>query len=227
MTKWLMGATMDAVVAGAALTGALLASAGCASDGALEQVAVSPQCAPEDTVCSELGLDAALAAGAEVPLDVSVQTPGAAATRVALESVRPTVASVDGMRVVGQAEGFTSLLVLGDDGVVLDFVHLWVAQPDGLALHRLDGAVASTEALGETIQLLPGDELVLAAQPHRSGERLSGRLDIEWSSDSAVVALLDEGVGARRRAVARSAGSTTVVASAGDLVAKLKVEVLP
>jgi hypothetical protein len=214
------------------MVGALLVcaagyTAGCGTDGALEQVAVSPQCDPDDAVCTTLGLDAPLAAGAIVPLDVSVQTPGAGASRVSLESVRPAVASVDGMNVVGQAEGFTSLLVLGDDGVVLDFVHLWVAQPDGLALHRLDGAVAPTEPLGEAIQLLPGDELVLAATAHRSGERLSGRLDIVWSNGDASVSLLDEGVDARRRVVARAAGTTVVTATAGDFVAELIVEVLP
>jgi len=202
--------------------------AGCAegSSGALGQTQASPQCSPTDLVCAVSGLDAPLATGASLPVDVSIASQGSASPPLTFVSADANVFSVSGVRLNGIAPGLASLLVM-TNGTVLDFFHIWVETPDALLLHRHTGEGVEVGDLPGRMQMLVGDELIVSAEPYRGPQRLLGEAEATWTADPDVVQLLDEGALHRRRIVARAAGTTAVVVSALDLTATLELEVLP
>ncbi|AUX39655.1 uncharacterized protein SOCE26_010500 [Sorangium cellulosum] len=202
--------------------------AGCAqgSSGALGQTQASAQCSPTDLVCAVSGLDAPIATGASLPVDISVASQGSASPPLTFLSGDDGVFTVRGVRLDGIAPGVASLLVM-TGGIVVDFFHVWVETPDALFLHRHDGGGLDPGDLPGRIQLLVGDELVVSAEPYRGPQRLLGEADATWTSDPEVVQILDEGALHRRRLVARAAGATTVEVRALDLTTTLELEVLP
>lgn len=193
--------------------------AGCAqgaSPGALEQVdvAVVGQNAP-------LGVDAPFAVGANVTLDFALVTPGVAAESLRLEAARPEVMTLEGATVTARSEGMTALLVRADERVV-DFLHLTAVAADRLGLDRPErGPVAGR------IQLLVGDEVRLSPVLYRGEERLLGERPVTMEADGEVVTVLDEGLGAQRRVVARTPGRTTLTATMAERTTTLELEVLP
>lgn len=206
----------------------LPALAGCAqgSSGALGQTQASPQCSPSDLVCAVGGIDAPVATGASLPIDVSVTSQGSASPPLTFASADPTVFTVSGIHVDGIAPGVAALLVM-TDGAVLDFFHVWVQSPDALRLHRRTAEGVEVGDLPERVQLLAGDELWISAEPYAGAQRLLGEAGSTWTADAAVVQILEDGARHRRRLVARAAGTTTLEVTALDQTATLELEVLP
>lgn len=196
--------------------------------GALQQSTVAPQCAPNDTSCQNDGLDAPLAVGARLPLDVRLTARGAAAPKLVLEAARGDVIGIEDAELVGKAPGWSSVLISGDDHIVLDFLTLTVAQADRLEVYRLttDGAPEAAP-LPAKIQLTPGDDIELTIRAFSGATRLLGDLDATWTVDGAVGTLLDSGRRASRRLRVKAAGTATVQIKTGVSTKTLALEVLP
>jgi len=195
----------------------------------MQQSTSRPECAPNDTACQTDGLDAPLAVGARLPLDVKITARGVAAPELRLESARPDILAVDGAEVRGEAPGWCSILVAGTDQVVLDFFTLSVAEPDRLEIYRLtDDGAPEASPLPTRIQLAPGDDVELTVKAFRGPTRLLGDLDALWTLDGAAVGtLLDAGKRASRRLRLKAPGTVDLRITSGAWARTLSVEVLP
>ena len=182
----------------------------CGTNGALGQIGLGTECVPDDVVCLQAGLNAPLAVGAELPLDVDVQLPGSAAPPLRLETTNPDVLTVAGHRVTAAGPGIAAILITTHGGRVLDFAHLWTEQPDELAIHPLnqDGFVLG--ALDEPVELLVGDETVLSSRLRAGAVDLAGSSDTTWTTDSTSISVLSEGRKSIRRIVARAPGEAVL-----------------
>ena len=209
----------------AALTA--ISGLGCGETGGLGQVDVRPDCPPADLVCVVSGVDAPIAVGATLPVQVDVGTLGSAAPTSRLEVADETVLVAEGRSMRGVAPGLSAVLVTTDSGVVLDFIHLWVATPTRIGMRRVGVADDGAADLGERIELLVGDDLAIAVDAFADAQRLAGHGEIIWSTDGDVVTLLEDGRPSYRRLVARNPGTTTVRAEGLSFTANLDIEVLP
>ncbi len=207
----------------------LCLGAGCAagSSGALGQTQASPECPPSDLVCAVAGIDAPIARGATLPINVSVTSEGSAAPPLSFVSANPGVFKVDVDRIHGTGPGVASLLVTTTGDLVVDFLNVFVAEAESMRLHRLGASGLETGALPPAMQMLPGDELTLVLAPHAGAQRLLGDVDATWDADGAVVKLLDEGIPGSRRLVATAPGKTTLTAEALGITAQVTLEVVP
>jgi hypothetical protein len=208
---------------------ALLAAcgqAGSGTTGAMGQSSTTPECAPNDTSCQSDGLDAPIAVGARVPLDVNVTSRGVATPALKLEPARGDILDVDGIRLVGKAEGASSVLITTNEGLVLDFFTITVAKPERLELYRLtkDGAPDALP-LPDKIQLTSNDEIEITVKPFAQSTRLLGELDASWSLEGNIGIVLDAGRSGSRRFVVKNAGTGTLKVGAGPLSKALTIEV--
>ena len=224
--------TLLSVAASCVLSGALGCGGGgdgAGTAGALQQTSARPDCAPNDTSCQTDGLDAPLAIGARLPIDVRLTTRGTAAPKLVLEAAREDVIGVEGAELVGKARGFSSVLVSGEDRVVLDFLTLSVEKPDRLELYRLtDDGAPEASPLPTKIQMAPGDDIELSLRAFSGATRLLGDLDGTWSIDTAAVAtLLDAGRRASRRVRIKTAGNARIAIETASGAKTIELEVLP
>lgn len=194
----------------------------------MQQTAARPDCAPNDTSCQSDGLDAPLAVGARLPLDIRLTARGTAAPKLLLEAARADVIGIEGAELIGKAPGFSSILVAGEDRLVLDFLTLSVAKPDRLELYRLtaDGAPEASP-LPSKIQIAPGDDIEVTLRAFSGATRLLGDLDGTWTLDGAVGTLLDAGRRASRRLRVKAAGNATLAIETPNGTKSLALEVLP
>jgi hypothetical protein len=137
------------------------------------------------------------------------------------------VFSVEGQRLRGARAGVAALLMTTTDDVVLDFIHVWVAQPSAILLHRRTADGEEVTALPGKVQMLVDDELALSVETYAKTQRLLGEPEATWKADDTIVQLLEEGTPSRRRLVARGPGETTLVVEVQGLEATLDLEVLP
>ena len=119
------------------------------------------------------------------------------------------------------------MLVSMENGAVVDFLHIWVAEADAVRLHRMTEAGFETSPMPASMQVLVGDEMTLVAAPHRGAQRLLGELDAVFEADPKVVKILDEGVAGSRRVVAAAPGTTKLTAEALGIEVQVALEVLP
>lgn len=218
----------------AALVAAAAALAGCAdggssgTTGAMQQSTSRPDCAPNDIACQADGLDAPLAVGARLPIDVHVTARGTAAPKIALEAARDAVLGLEDGALVGKAPGWSSVLFVAEDGLVMDFVTLTVERPERVALYRLtDGGGIEASPLPDEIQLSPGDDLEVAVKAFSGPVRLLGELDATWALDAPIATMLDSGRPASRRLRVKEPGTATLTVGAAGFEKTLTVEVLP
>ncbi|MEL6181215.1 MAG: hypothetical protein AAFS10_19820 [Myxococcota bacterium] len=213
-----------------ALLGALVAcgdGSAPSTEGALEQATFAPECGSLNQACLQFGLDAPIATGASVPMSINFQILGSSGPPIRLETVMPGVLEVNGSTVLANQEGSTAMLVFGPDNVILDFIHLWVADPDQLQLIRRgdEGQVVGT--LQTEVQMLPGDELRVSVEPYGGAQPLLGLFEADWTIEGGAVMVVRDGIAGWYRIVAREAGTATLNASALGLEVPLTVEVLP
>jgi len=198
---------------------------GCAGDsGALGNASVSPECSPTDFACVTTGLDGPIAAGGVLPLSIDVDALGTGTAAMTLLSADPGVLKAAGTEVVGVTPGVAALVMLSE-GRAVDFLHVFVVQPNRLGMHRIDDGLERAE-LVDDVELLAGDELVLEAEPYRDSQRLLGHGTTTWTGGGAVT-LLRDGSPARRRIVARAPGEAQVAVSAFGFSRTLHITVLP
>jgi hypothetical protein len=202
---------------------ALLAA--CGVEGALGQAALDGTC-EGDPACLDDLADGPLAAGGTVEVLARLETGGAAVPPAALIAADEEVIKVAGNQLTGAAPGMSAVLLLDEDGVALDFFHIFVAEPDRLELHRLGGVGAGSEIDGD-LELLVGDELTLGAVPYRGPQRLVGSGASVWSSSSAAAAVLADGSADRRRLVARGEGIVEITVESMGVARSLTVAIYP
>ena len=203
-------------------------SAACAADdGALEQAEFSPDCAASDLSCAASGFRAPLAMGTDTRVDARLRLTGSSAPPMKFTSADDTVFSVTENRVVAKQPGVAALVVSTEDDLIIDFIHLWVAAPTHLELHRLTNEGAELGALAPKVQMLVDESIHVSVAPYDSAQRLSGHIDAEWSVVGDAVTVLNEGVPGRRRLAARQAGSADVTVKALDRDVVLTIEVQP
>jgi hypothetical protein len=206
----------------------LALAAGCAqsSSGALGQTDTTAACPPSDLNCAVSGIDAPIAKGAALPIQVSVTSEGSATPPLTFVSANPAIFTIDDARIHALAPGLASMLITTEGDLVVDFLHVWVSEADALKLHRVTRGGQQTSPLPAAMEMLVGDELTLVAAPHRGPQRLLGELDAVFEADPQVVMMLDEGVTGSRRIVATAAGDTNVTVKALGIEVAVALSVL-
>jgi len=206
-----------------------LLAAGCANgtSGALGQTQTSASCPPSDLVCAVAGIDAPIAKGATLPIEITVTSDGSTTPPLSFVSANPSVFKIDDGRVFGLEPGLASLLITTTGDVVIDFLHVWVAEADAVRLHRSTTAGFEIAPMPSSMQLLVGDEMTIVAAPHRGAQRLLGDIDATFDADPAILKILDEGVPGSRRVVAAAPGKTTLTTEALGIEVVVALEVLP
>jgi len=202
-----------------------LALASCGGErGATGQAEFGGECEPGDVACENAGIDAPIAVGAVMPLHVGLDSAGSATPDLQLVAADPSVIKVSGFDLTGESAGMSAVLAVTDDDLVLDIIHVYVAEPTRIEVRRSDRADSST--IDGRMQLLVGDELPLVISAYADGGRLGGIADGDWRSSSGAVALLYDGAAGTRRLVAREPGVADVIVSAMGQETSVKVEVI-
>lgn len=199
----------------------------CADSGQLGQSTLSAPCAAGDA-CEAEGVSAPIAAGATFALEAAPVLQGGTAVPLRLRAVDEAVAVVEAdgkLRATGP--GITAVLILAEDGGVLDLTHVSVAKVNRVSFHRGGGAELDERELPERIQLFPGEELTLSVRVWHDGQRLIGEVGDAWSVDNALFRVLDQGFAQERRIKAPLLGSTRLVVDVLGTVHTLDLEVVP
>jgi len=220
-----------AAMVGAAVTVGGGAFCGCGRDeatpGALGQVWFSADCAGGNGTCPVSGIDAPVAVGATVPLDLDLAIRGGSGLNLTLVSADTEVVDTVGYTLTGVNEGISAVLLTTPEGAVLDFFHVWVYRADGLRFHRMTEEGQDLGVMTGRCEMVAGQELILDVVPHAGVHRLVGNVEAAWSTDASNVSVLDEGVDGRRRVVARQPGTAVVTAELDGTSVELEVEVQP
>ena len=119
--------------------------------------------------------------------------------------------TTDGTSVVGVAPGLSAVLFVGEADIVLDFLHIWVAQAD---------------SFGDST-LLVGDEILISIDPYAANQPLLGNFALTYDTSTDAVAIVPDPVPGWYRVLARHAGTATLTFSGLDLSKTWSIEVLP
>lgn len=171
-------------------------------------------------------LNAPLAVGAAIQPDINLSLKGTAMPTLLLTSGRPDVVADEGGQLIGRAPGISAILVTTKEGVVLDFYHLWVEQASRATLHRSYADGRDMGELREGLDLMVGEATVLTPKVFYEAQELAGTLDGEWRVEPDIAAVLREGVGQRRRLVARTPGEATLTVKLANVVVTVPIRVL-
>jgi hypothetical protein len=166
-----------------------------------------------------------IAVGAAVRPEIRYSLRGAGAPAMHYEVADESVLAADNGTIRGKAPGLTSLLLVTDDGVVLDFFHLWVKEPTSVSL----GQVMADDKLvevGGRIDLMRGETLRLAATLRGEGQDLGGEAEDRWKMEGKAAQILEEGRSGRRRIVAVEPGKSSLEVRVLDRIAKLEIHVV-
>jgi hypothetical protein len=207
------------LLAAAALLG------GCGTAGAFGQATMFKECGSGDPTCRRATPAAPIAVGARLRPQVSVDVAGSVMPLVALSSSRDDVVAIEQGALVAKAPGMAAVLIATADGTVIDFQHVWVAEPTAIVVERTTDA--GLEELVGPLELVPGDEVMLNAALLGGAQRLAGEGDLEWKLDGDAIALLRDGSSGRRRLVARKAGAAHVTIASLGLSTTFDIEVMP
>lgn len=213
-----------------AFTFALLAFSGCTESGQLAQTSLAAPCAAGDAACAsgDVGVASPIAAGATFALEVKPQIAGGTAVPLTLQSVDPLVATIDDDgRVRAVAPGITAILVLTDDGGVVDMTHVAVSKIERVSFHRGGGGDLDERQLPERIELFPEEELTLSLRAWQAGQQLIGEMGDAWSVDDEAFKILDQGFALERRIKAPATGTTTLSVDVLGVQQTLTLEVVP
>jgi hypothetical protein len=198
------------------------------TSGAMGQSSTTPDCAPSDSNCLEDGLDAPVAVGARLPVDVRITAKGVSSPKMTLEAARSDVLSVEGGELVGKSPGWSSVLFVNEEGLVMDFLTLNVTPAERVEIYRMtEGGGVEASPLPAKIQLAIGDDFEIALKAFSGATRLLGELDGTWTLDQDLLTLLDTGRPASRRLRAKSAGTAKLTIEAGGFTKTIDLEVLP
>ena len=199
----------------------LLMLAGCGS-GALRQARLMQQRDADTTQ-----MQGPLAVGASIVPKIDFSLPGSGGLPVQLMTSRPDVLSAQGHLLTGQAAGVSAVLIRAEDGTVVDFIHLWVAEPSHIALEMLGDDRRRQGELSDTIELTVGEDVRIRPVLYAGNQELSGRAETVWTIDEQVADILRDGEPTRRRLIARAPGRTTVRVAALGCESTFDLMVVP
>jgi hypothetical protein len=111
--------------------------------------------------------------------------------------------------------------------VVLDFLHLWVAEPEGLVLSRRSAEGTALGPLSPDVPLVPGDELVFSVEAVAGGQDLLGDFTASVTGGGGTVQVIGAGVPRWFRVRALAPGEATLAVDGLGHRATVHVEVLP
>jgi hypothetical protein len=196
--------------------------------GALGQSTMKRDCAAGDASCKRVGPLAPLAVGARFQPEVAIDLDGTTAPVLALASAVPGIVDIDNGALVGRGPGVSAVTIAVDSGMIVDFVHVWVAEATAVTVER-DG-----ERVTGAIGMVAGEEMKLAPALWHRAQRLEGLSSLEWTvdcgggkADACPIALLRDGTPSRRRLRAQRPGKATIVIAGLGVSEKLDVEVMP
>jgi hypothetical protein len=207
----------------------LALATGCGARGALGQATLSGDCAAGDAGCRRAIPSAPLAVGARLRPDVRIDVAGSLTPVVAMSSSRDDVIAIEDGALVARRPGLAAVLIGTADGTVIDFQHVWVAQPSAIVVERPSPLGGGAEEVVGPVELIAGEQVVLTAALLAGAQRLAGDGDLAWTvtGDAGVVSLLADGATGRRRLVARRAGAVEVTVAAPGVSTTVAVEVQP
>src|SRR5262245_38752214 len=124
--------THSQVFSRGAVLGVALSVTACGGAGGLSQSRVQ-----EPRENGSEALNAPIAVGASLVPEVHIETPRCSLPVLHLASARPDVITIENGALLGKAPGVSAILFATDEGRVVDFLHVWVAQPSRMTLARL------------------------------------------------------------------------------------------
>jgi hypothetical protein len=136
------------------------------------------------------------------------------------------VVDADG-RLRATGPGITAVLIMADDGSVIDLTHLSAATVNRLSLHRGGGAELDERELPSVIQLFPNETLTLTVRVWHDGQPLIGDVGDVWSLDNPEFRILDQGFAFERRIQSPASGSTRLAIDILGISRTLDLEVVP
>jgi hypothetical protein len=201
---------------------------GCAG-GAFQQATLVRDCKPGESNCHRAVPAAPLAVGAMLRPTVDVDVAGSLMPIIALRSSREDIVSIEDGALHARKPGLAAVLIGSSDGTVLDFQHVWVAQPTAIVIERPSPMGAGVEEVSGPLELVAGEQLMLTSSLLAVSQRLAGEGDMAWTiaGDDSAIALLRDGSSGRRRLVARHAGTAHVTVSTLGVTTTVDVEVMP
>jgi len=194
---------------------------------AIGVVAARPQCGALNHACVGQKLDAPIALGSTVELDVRYQIAGTSGPPTVLETADPAVLVVEGSHLKAVGAGASAVLFLGPDKNVLDFLHLWVEPATELRIMRYSSAGTLLGRVQSNVKLLVHDELLISIEPFAKGQPLIGNFKLENNVAGNSVAIVPDSVSGWYRVVARSPGPSQIKFTALGLSTDWMIEVLP
>jgi len=212
---------------------AAVVSVGCGGAGGRpEAVSVGvmparPQCGALNQACVGQKLDAPIALGSTLELDVRYQIAGTSGPPTVLEAADPAVLVIDGSSLKAVGAGASAVLFLGPDKAVLDFLHLWVEPPTELRIMRYSSAGTLLGRVQSAVKLLVHDELLISVEPFAKGQPLIGSFKMESNVAGNSVAIVPDSVSGWHRVVARSPGPSQIKITALGLSTDWTIEVQP
>lgn len=187
-----------------------------------------PQCGMLGAACVAQKLDAPIAVGGVLDLDLRYQIAGSSGPPSVIESADPTVLRVEGgSRVRAIGPGASAVLFLGPDRGVLDFLHLWTQTATELRVVRYTPQGTALGRVTPSFKLLAKDEILVSVEPYANGQPLAGNFELQRKLQGTSVGVVPDSVGGWYRIVARAVGTTEIAFSALGLSTTLSVEVEP
>jgi hypothetical protein len=153
------------------------------AEGQLQQATVNRACA-DGPNCSITPFPRPLAVGAATlsPIDLAS---AAGSPALVLRAADEGVVQVNGPLLEGVGTGTTAILIENEDGVVLDFIHLSVAEATLALLQPLAGPAA----LPDRIEVAPGSTVTLLAKIYGGAAELLGDADESFVADNPAFTL--------------------------------------
>jgi hypothetical protein len=172
-------------------------------------------------------LQAPIAVGGSVRPALRLELHGSTPPSTHYVSTRPSIFAVRDGVLEGRAPGMAALLILNDQNVVLDFIHIFVKPANRIELHRIDVDGADMGDVSEPVEMIVGESVRFVPKPYAGSELLTGVATSSWTVDPPIATVLREGLPGRVRILARSAGTATLKVSLLGSVASVHVKVMP
>jgi len=144
-----------------------------------------------------------------------------------LEAVDETVLQTSDAYFEAVGPGCSAVLFVGEDGKVVDFIHVWTTQAEELRILRYNESGGLMGRVQNQVQLLVGDEILVAVVPYANVQPLLGSYTLVRDIVGDSVAMVPDPVGGWYRVVARTPGASTIVFSGLGIEARWEIEVLP
>ena len=223
-----------AIVVGALLLGLTTVGCGASDDyggapwsGNSGPGSVPPECGALNQACLARGLNAPLALGSYLELDLDYQIGGTSGPPTTLETADASVLTASEMTVQAVGVGASAVLFVGPDNAIIDFLHVWVAEPDELRIYRYTEAGVQLGRVQDEVTLLTGDEVLIFVEPFANAQPLMGNFSMTRTQEGTSIAVVPDVVGGLYRVVARAAGHSSVTFHGLGMDQLWQVEVLP